>query len=430
MSISPASFSLLLLVTTLVLPSTPPARSDDFGPDAVRFSRQITGKILPYWYDTTVDWDRGGYLLSDDVAQKAPPAREKQLVTQSRMIWGFSHAVVKGYRDSQRDYLKAARQGYEFLHQRFLDPVHGGYFWKTDLEGNPTNDRKYLYGESFVIYALVEYYRASLDRSALDRAMDLFRVIQRHAHDRTHLGWGEHHTRDWKLITDPAAQIEVEVAGLKSANAHLHWMEALSELYEATRHSEVRAALAEALRLNARYFYPANAGASCFHRNADWSVVTDPRSAGLSYGHNVEFAWLMIRAEQVLGARPSWDHFQSIMKHALAHGYDHQRGGLYHRGVGDEPANDTDKIWWVQAEMLAALADSLRHRAHAGETKAMRSLLDFVGAHQIDPRTGVWLDTLDAAGQPKNAALAHNWKAAYHDLRAVIKFIDAFGSAK
>jgi len=35
--------------------------------------------------------------------------------------------------------------------------------------------------------------------------------------------------------------------------------------------------------------------------------VTDPRSSRLSYGHNVEFAWLMIRAQKVLGTPLAWD---------------------------------------------------------------------------------------------------------------------------
>lgn len=86
----------------------------------------------------------------------------------------------------------------------------------------------------------------------------------------------------------------MEVGGLKSANTHLHLMEALTELYEASHDAAVKKSLAEALKINAEYFYPKDAGKSCFHRQPDWKVVTDPKSAGLSYGHNVEFAWLMI----------------------------------------------------------------------------------------------------------------------------------------
>ena len=72
----------------------------------------------------------------------------------------------------------------------------------------------------------------------------------------------------------------------------------------------------------------------------------------------------------MLGQPPSWDHFNAHIEHALNYGYDHQRGGLYSRGLDDQPATDTDKIWWVQAEMLAALTDGLQHKA---ESRLFRS---------------------------------------------------------
>src|SRR5690242_2206217 len=67
-----------------------PAWAKEFKDYAADFQNQLSKKILPYWYDTAIDRQDGGYLLSDDAAKKAPPATEKQLVTQSRMIWGFS----------------------------------------------------------------------------------------------------------------------------------------------------------------------------------------------------------------------------------------------------------------------------------------------------------------------------------------------------
>jgi mannobiose 2-epimerase len=161
------------------------------------------------------------------------------------------------------------------------------------------------------------------------------------------------------------------------------------------------------------------------HRNPDWSVVTDSRSAGLSYGHNVEFAWLMVRAESVLGRKPSWPHFYAHLDHALKCAWDAERGGLYYRGVGNDPASDTTKVWWVQAEMLAALTDAMQHHADPKHEAALLKLLEFIAKYQADPRDGVWLDTVTADGQPKKSAKAHNWKANYHDVRAVVKFIEA-----
>ena len=399
----------------------------DRAQSAREFKRQLAEKIMPYWYDTAVGQQHGGYLLSDDVAKKAPPATEKQLVTQSRMVWGFSHAHLKGLSTPNRNYLKAAEQGYRFLVAHFLDSDNGGYYWITDLAGKPLNQRKIVYGESFVIYAFVEYYRASRDAEALKRATDLYHLLQRHAHDQKHGGWIEHFERDWTPMLNPGPEAIVEVGGMKSANTHLHLMEALTELYDATHDPEVRKSLEEAVKINRTYFYPLEAGQSCFHRQLDWKPATEPSSAGLSYGHNVEFAWLLIRAQKALGQPPSWDHFDAHIQHALNYGYDHQRGGLYSRGLDDRPATDTDKIWWVQAELLAALTDGLQHQQNRAYSQALDKLVEFIFKYQANPADAIWLDTVAADGTPKNTAKANAWKANYHDVRAMVKFVEAFG---
>lgn len=402
----------------------------DFAPVALQFRGDLGAKVLPYWFDTAQDKERGGYLLADD-GRGGRTAREKQLVSQSRMVWGFAHAHLKGFSDGRRNYLRAAEQGYRFLLEHFLDPQHGGYFWKTDLAGTQVlNDRKILYGEAFVIYAFVEYYRASGDQDALRRALDLYQTLQARAYDRRHGGWLEHFRRDWQPILKPESGTEVEVAGYKSANAHLHLMEALAELYDASRDKAVGASLAEAIRINATWFYPNDAGQSAFHRQPDWKQVTDPKSAGLSYGHNVEFAWLMIRAQTVLKRKPAWAHFDAHLRHALQYGYDYERGGLYNRGFDNQPASDRDKVWWVQSEMLAAFTDALKHKPNPAQAGALEKLVRFINAHQADPKDGIWYDTVAADGAPKNPAKAHSWKANYHDVRALVKFVEAFAPTR
>jgi cellobiose epimerase len=396
-----------------------------FSEDARAWRAELRDKIMPYWYDTAQDTERGGYLLADNLSGRGQ-AREKQLVSQTRMIWTFALVHQLGLSDQNRNYLNAATQGYQFLQRHFFDPTHGGYFWKTDLAGNPLHECKFLYGQAFVVYALVEYHRASGDPEPLQRAMDLYHTIQQRLHDSKHDGWIEHTEANWQPLKPGDPRNEVEVIGYKSANAHLHWMEALTELYDVTRDPAVRKSLLESIRINAKYFYPPNAGKSTFHRQPDWQPVTHPSSAGLSYGHNVEFAWLMVRAEQTLNQRPSWKHFHAHLDHALRFGYDHQRGGLFNRGINDQPATDTLKVWWVQAEMLAALTDALLHRPNPEYAAALRKLIDFVRKHQTDPQDGVWLDTVTSEGLPKNSAKAHNWKANYHDVRAIVKFIQAF----
>jgi mannobiose 2-epimerase len=401
-------------------------RAEDFSVPAREMKTQLAEKVLPYWFDTAQDTNRGGYLLADDAVRGRSVPTEKQVVTQSRMVWTFSLAQIEGYSDMNRNYLQAATQGYHFLLDHFLDRQNGGYFWTTDLDGAPLNNCKYLYGESFVIYAFVEYYRASGDKDALRHAMELYHTIQKHLHDGKNGGWFEHAEANWKLLSPGDPRSPVEIVGYKSANAHLHWMEALAELYDVTQDPEVKVSLIEALRINATYFYPEDPAKCAFHRRFNWKLVTDPGSAGLSYGHNVEFAWLMVRAETVLGRKPSWKHFYAVLDHALKYGYDDERGGLYYRGFDNQPATDTDKVWWVQAEMLSALTDALKHENNPRYETTLSKLLQFIKAYQVDPKDGIWLYTVAADGKPRDTTKANSWKANYHDVRAMMKFIDAF----
>jgi cellobiose epimerase len=391
---------------------------------AKKYRAQLVGKILPYWLKT-VDPRHGGFLLSDDAIRGRSTPEEKQLATQARMVWAFSHAHLHGL-DNEGQYLKAAENGYRFLTEKFLDHHHGGYFWKTDVSGKTINNRKILYGQSFMIYALIEYYRAAKREEPLCRAMELYRLIQDHAHDQKNRGWIEHFTADWKPIRGCHSLAEVELIGYKSANTHLHLQESLTELYEATRDSRVRQSLEEVLEVNKRYFYPENAGRSCLHRKPDWTEVRDVSSVGLSYGHIVEFAHLMIRTENILGRTEDWAHFYAQINHALKFGYDHRHGGLYYRGLGDRLAYDTTKVWWAQAEMMSALTYALRHQEKAEQRRALHQLVHFVNEFQADKRDGVWLNAVTKQGKPTNTSKAHSWKANYHEVRALVKFIEAF----
>jgi mannobiose 2-epimerase len=402
------------LTVCLVLSATGPEQT--LAEAARRFDQQLRSQVMPYWFEEGQDRQCGGYSLEPG---------SKQLVGQTRMIWGFSHAHCQGLSSPQRDYLQAARQGYEFLQQHFRDQEHGGYYWMTDDAGTPTNQYKMIYGQAFVIYALVEYYRASGDMAALTAALEQFLVLQSKAHDRRHGGWFEHFTPGWTPVMTAEEHVSVEVPGYKSANAHLHLMEAFTELYRELPDDRVRDALAESLQINRSHFYPPDPAQCAFHCRPDWGRVTDESSAGLSYGHNVEFAWLMLRAEQALDQPPSWDHFYALLDHALKYGFDHERGGLYNMGLDNRPAFDLEKVWWSQAELMAALSVSLQHQQRASDLVACQKLVGFLEHTMIDPQDGIWVASIAPDGQPKWNSKKNHWKANYHDVRGIVMFIKA-----
>jgi mannose/cellobiose epimerase-like protein (N-acyl-D-glucosamine 2-epimerase family) len=350
---------------------------------------QLRSSALPWWA-RTVDERHGGYLLAPD---------EKQLATQSRMIWVFAHA----HRNVLGDYLGVAEQGLEFVLERFRDPKHGGFVWKTDRAGRVQNDRKILYGQLFVIYALVEFVRAGGDRALLAEARAVFELLVQRAHDDAFGGWLEHFGRRWRPARRPRRGFEVEIPGLKSANTHLHVVEALTELYVETGGGEIAAKLAETVDLSKAYFFPEDPVASVQHRARDWR-----RSGriGISHGHNVEFAWLLVRAEIALGREPSASRLDAYVDCTL-------------------DAERPKRLWWEEAELLAALTTGHVEWPDQHREETVERQLAFLLGHVVDPADGVWIEMVAKDGTPLSPIKLGIWKDAFHEVRAMVMLMGA-----
>ncbi|HBE69165.1 MAG TPA: hypothetical protein DDW52_13525, partial [Planctomycetaceae bacterium] len=184
--------------------------------------------IVDFYLPKCVDTSHGGYL--EDLNEKGQfTTREKFLTLQARQLWFFSSLALI---DEQKDAaLKAADSGYDFLRSYFYDSELGGYVTKTNAAGEVIDARKHAYPNAFVIYAFVEYYRATGKQEALVAAQELFRTLDQHCYDRQHGGYQEFFYRDWRLITDPKESGYVGAINTKTYNTHLHLLEAFAQLY-------------------------------------------------------------------------------------------------------------------------------------------------------------------------------------------------------
>jgi mannobiose 2-epimerase len=315
------------------------------------------------------------------------------------MVWAFSHAHRKRF----GDYLDHAERGVAFLLERLRDPKHGGFFWKTDRAGRVLSDRKILCGEFFVVYALVEYFCASGDASALDEARTLVDLLAARAHDDKYGGWLEHFSRRWRPLFRHRRGLEVEIVGLKSANIQMHALEALADFYRQTADVRAEPLLVETIDVCKTHFFPDDPRACTPHRTRDW-LPAGP--AEVSVGHNAEFAWLLVDAETVLGREPSWARFDRYLGDTIA-------------------APWTERLWWEQAEILAALATGLASPGKHRHEQACEELLAFLLAHGIDPADGVWVNSVAADGTPLDTTKRDSWKDAYHEVRATIALAEA-----
>ena len=153
----------------------------------------------------------------------------------------------------------------------------------------------------------------------------------------------------------------------------------------------------------------------------DWRPIPDHDS----YGHDVETAYLMLEAEEVLGRGhdPKTEHMAKLLvDHALANGWDEAYGGFYQDGSTFGKPESRLKEWWVQMEGLNALL--LMHDKYGRQTdlyfKAFQQQWRFIQTYQIDHQYGGVYEMVGPDGSPVNANKGRIWKAAYHDGRALL----------
>lgn len=421
---------------------------------AAHFDSVLRERMLPYWYRTVLDHAHGGYVLADMyrpwramvqgaryrlkqigkvTAPRPATARTgRHVVSQARMLWSFAHVHALGYSDGEHDYERAAAHGYDFLTRQMTDSEHGGVYWKVSPSGQVLDSRKMLFGQVYVIFALTEYHRASRLDEPLARALTLFRLVQDTMHDARNGGWTEQTARDFGAMPlggGGEAGNFLENVGVKTSYAMMHTMEAFAELYEASRDTQVRAALEEVVRIARTKFYTPDLANRRNLLTPDWQLVEGLGDEGFSPGHELEFAWLVLRAQRVLGIPLAWDWLETCLDHTLEIAFDRKQGGFFHDTSSRPTPGAGKKTWWVQAEGLCALTDALMHQAKEEYEAAIMRHLSWIWNHQM-LGDGVWVWSTDGQGNITNYVKAHEWKEPYHETRALLKLIGAFAPAR
>ncbi|HVU23498.1 MAG TPA: AGE family epimerase/isomerase [Opitutus sp.] len=379
---------------------------------ASRIESDLRGNILPFWLEHAVDRERGAFFgaVTNDLG--VDRAAERGALLTSRILWTFS-AAFRRYGDSA--YREMADHATADLLGHFLDREHGGFFWSVDADGRVLRDRKQIYGQAFAIYALTEYHLATGRPEPLAHAQAIFHLIETHARDPRHGGYLEAFARDWSPIADMRLSI-VDLNEPKSQNTHLHIMEAYTNLLRAWPDAALRRAQAGLVdTMLARIVNPATAHLGLFFAQ-DWSL----RSDRVSYGHDIEAAWLLTEAADVLGdvalaarIRPLALRIADV---TLAEGTDAD-GGIFNEG-GPQGLTDTNKEWWPQAEAVVGFLNAFQLARDERHLRAALHTWDFIEARLIDRAHGEWLRGVTRDGRVLADQLKVSfWKCPYHNGR-------------
>jgi mannose 2-epimerase len=394
-------------------------------------------ELLPFWLDRCKDDVNGGFITHFDRDGNDTGEDEKSLIAQSRTLFTMASAHRAGYGDGRC--AEYAKHGADFLIDKMWDPQFGGFYWTVDRQGRAAIDKKILYGLSFAIYSMSEYTLATGDPRGADYAKKAFELIKIHATDICYGGFWEMFERNWDLC-GPGAQ----GGDRKTLDAHMHLMEAFTNLYECTGEGTHRRTLLESIDLlKARILHPEYAtGIPQFW--ADWTIAPQikfdiiwgwdrfaeggekPNAAdNTSAGHNVEFAWLLAHATDVLGS--DWENNQPIIKKAMDHGringIDPEHGGVYVEGPHAGGVHDREKEFWQQAEVMIGMLEGCLRFGMEPYWDAYENVHRFVFDKGIHHPVGEWWPLLSREGEPIWTHMSHSWKVNYHTVRCMIQCI-------
>ena len=376
---------------------------------------ELTRDILPFWAGRMRD-GKGGFHGRIDGLGRLVPDAPRGAILNARILWTFASA----YRVLGDTALKeVAGDAFRQIRDRFCDPVYGGVYWILDASGQALDTKKQFYAIAFAVYGLAEYYRATGEEEALERAIRLYRDIEAHSLDTEKGGYLEAANRDWSPIADMRLS-EKDRNDAKTMNTHLHILEGYTALYRVWKDEGLRrslTALAD-IFMNRITRHDGHLG---LYFDEDWASQTD----GVSYGHEIEASWLLLEATEVLDDEALLARVKACSKRmadAAAEGLRPDGSMAYEQ----DPATgrtDGERHWWVQAETVVGCLNQYRLRGEGDWLDRALACWSFIKNHLICP-DGEWYWSVRADGTPNtDDDRAGFWKCPYHNGRMCLEIL-------
>lgn len=414
---------------------------------AYEMEKSLKTELLDVFYPRTLDTVYGGFLSDFTYDWKPGFPQNKMIVAQARHVWTSSNAAMF-FKDEK--YREIAGYGVEFLRDKMWDSVYGGFYMIRNREGGPigqaSGDSKTAYGNAFGIYALTSYFKLTGDSSALELARRTFLWLEQYSHDPVYGGYFNNITREGNLRdkdNDVVARFDRSAPDGKDQNSSIHLLEAFTELYKIWPDSLVRQRVKEMLELIRDTIVRDKNYLTLFMKR-DWTPISyrdsadDVRKANfsmdhVSFGHDIETAYLMLEASLTLGSGydETLETAKKMVDHSIDNGWDDSNGGLYNEGYyfkGSDTITviDKSKVWWVQAETLNSLL--LFSKLFPEEEKYYNCFLklwEYMKIWLIDHEYGGWYyDGLDNNPDSKKINKTSDWKVNYHESRSLMNCIE------
>lgn len=380
--------------------------------------RNELNHILNYWKCHTIDDVNGGFYGLVDINNIPDTGADKSIVLNLRILWTFAAAFRF---TGEKEYKLLADRAYHYIRSCFFDRRYGGVFWSVDFRGNPVNKRKQVYAQAFAIFALSEYFQITKDPEVLNEALEIYHLIEKHSLDINRGGYIEAFDAKWDFLEDVRLG-ENDQNEKKTMNTHLHILEAYTNLYRVRKDELIQNALNNLIHTFTDHIIDRRTHHLNLFFDENWQL----RSSKISYGHDIESAWLLFEAAEILKNDSLTKKISELsvkITTASIEGLD-KDGGLMNEYDAASHHLDSDKHWWPQAEAMVGLLNAYQLSEEGYYYDLFLRSWEFTKKFIIDHQNGEWYWRVDRDGNHSRQEKAGFWKCPYHNTRACIEVIN------
>jgi mannose/cellobiose epimerase-like protein (N-acyl-D-glucosamine 2-epimerase family) len=342
-------------------------------PDQRKF---LLETLLPFWAGRALDEQDGGFFTELTLAGEPLRTAPKSCLVQARLLYVFSHAYVL----SKETWALTAATHVKTFMERHLLTQQGG--WVTAAQGGARVQALEvfdLYDHAFVLFGLAWWYKATGDRAAVRQAHHTIDFLGNNLSDPVHGGWHEN----------------VERSLPRRQNPHMHLLEAVHALYEATGEAFWLDHAAAIIRLFRDRFYDQATGSLREYLNEDLSPAAGAPGRIREPGHHMEWVWLLLHHQRLTG-----DNLTEEAERLFASA---RRSGINDQGLVIEAMDadglvlDPAMLLWPQTEAVKA-ALACHEFVDASFAEASK-FLEALFRHHIPDNGPLWINRLSPEGE-------------------------------
>lgn len=372
---------------------------------SVSYQHDFTENIMPFWMKYGLDRKHGGVYTCID--------REGRLIDTTKSVWfqgrfGFIAAYAYNNMERNPEWLAASKSCIDFIEKHCFD-TDGHMYFEVAGDGTPLRKRRYVFSECFASIAMSEYAIASGDKAYAEKALALFKRIQ-------------------KFLSTPGF-LEPKYLPALQTRGHSITMILINTA------SRVRAAISDpildtqiddSLTAIRKYFIHPEFKALLETVGLGGELIDTCNGRTINPGHCIETAWFILEEARYR----NWDKdlvqmALQILDWSWEWGWDKEYGGIINfRDCRHFPAQDYSqdmKFWWPQTEAIIAALYAYR-ATHDEKYLAMhKQISDWTYAHFPDKEYGEWYGYLHRDGTVAQPAKGNLFKGPFHIPRMMIR---------